>query len=190
MKTTIIVILTLTLAVGLTAGYFIAAALNQPVDPNAGSTGITHRQTESFVQGLYGGSLRQLQIGPTGDLVEGGDYRSANTSTALTGSQLCNLAFFEASNTSANATFTLPTAASLINACFTANGAFTRFFVKNSGTSTVAVATSTGDTISKGVSASSTTSFSSSTYPWGSITAIRVNSTTVNFFVGQFQAGL
>lgn len=163
--------------------------LHQPADLNASGTGPNHTQTENFFQGLFAGTGGQLRIGNTGAVTDGGTVLSISTGTTLTVPQECNLALVAyASATNASA-ITLPAAASMNTGCLTADGMVRSFRINNTASTTLSFTTSTGDKFSKSGSASSTLTLSSSTFSFGTMTVIRINSTTDNYSLSQFQTG-
>jgi|TARA_R100001530_G_scaffold1410_1_gene2547 hypothetical protein len=119
-----------------------------------GGTGTTHRQKESFVQGLFVGTTRQLNIDNTGAFVgqltvdrlrfAGGNTALATqtgASSTLAASEACGLSIATWTPTDGGTAITLPSYAAMQADCIPAVGDQRILFLHNAGLASTTITT-------------------------------------------------
>ena len=156
-------IVTVVAVVTLVAGIFLGTFFG-----GGGSGGALHVIQERFNQGLIAGTTDQLTIGNDGSITTSGTVTlsgetraplvelgslvtpTTGSTTTLTAAQVCNSNVIEWEPTVANSSTTLPTSATLISDCLTADGDSIQFLFRNisaTAASTTVVVAGTGSVL-------------------------------------------
>lgn len=153
---------------------------------------------ELFNDGLKVGRSQQFSVSNDGTvsstadtyiakLISGKGKATITTgaTTSVSAASVCDYGVISWVPTGANASFTLPTAASLVSDCLPAVGMSKRVFVQNAAaTSTFVIASSTGVTSYQASTTGATFVVASSTPTWLLFTTTLASSTDSTVFVG------